>query len=331
MKIKQLYKKAKMAKKTIVFPEACFSDRTIEAVKYIQKKKIANPILIGDESALVLRDKDLINFNIVNPKTFSGLDVLVNNLYEKRKKKGLTREEAEKLVLDPYYFSTLFVDAGYADGMVAGAEASTARAIKPALQIIKGKKKDSLISSCFFIYGKNKFLDGKSLIVSDAGLVPNPSAQELVQIAHDSVATFGKLGLTDPKVAFLSYSTKGSAEGETVEKVRTAAAKFKKSGIVCDGELQLDSALVPRVAEHKCPDSEIAGDANILIMPNLEAGNITYKTMQYIGGLNAIGPILQGLKKPVNDLSRGASVEDIITMTAVTVLQCIEENNEEEK
>lgn len=326
MKIKKLYKAASQLQKTIVFPEAGFSDRTLQAVKLIQKKKIAKVILVGDESALVLRDKELLNFTILNPKTFQQTEELAKALYHKRKDKGMTLEQAQTTILDPYYFATLLVELGYADGMVGGAEAPTSKMVRPALQVIKAKKKGAAVSSCFLLYGKNKFLNGKDLIVSDAGVLPNPSADELVQIASDSVQTFNSLNLGEPRVAFLSYSSKGSAEGDSIDKVRTAFAKFKKTGILCDGELQFDAAMVPEVAAHKCPDSPIAGDANILIYPDLNAGNINYKTMQYVGGLHAIGPILQGLKKPVNDLSRGCSVEDIITVTAVTALQCEKES-----
>lgn len=325
MKIKEIYKRAQKLEKTIVFPEVAFSDRTLEAVKIIKKKKIAKPLLVGDESALILRDKDLANFQIINPKTFQHFDKLANTLYQKRKEKGMTKEEAEKLALDPYYFATLLVEEGFADGMVAGAEASTAKTVKPALQIIKAKKKGGVVSSCFLIYGKNKFLKDKSLIISDCGVLPEPNKDELAQIAYDSVSTFTSLGLKDPRVAFLSYSTKGSANGESITKVREAYELFKKSGITCDGELQFDAAMVKEVAERKCPDSPIKGDANILIYPDLNAGNISYKTIQYVGGLNAIGPILQGLKKPVNDLSRGCSVDDIVTITAITALQSSKE------
>ena len=163
------------------------------------------------------------------------------------------------------------------------------------------------------------------MIISDCGVLPEPNKDELAQIAYDSVATFTSLGLKDPKVAFLSYSTKGSANGESITKVREAYELFKKSGITCDGELQFDAAMVKEVAERKCPNSPIKGDANILIYPDLNAGNISYKTIQYVGGLNAIGPILQGLKKPVNDLSRGCSVDDIVTITAITALQSSKE------
>ncbi len=321
MKINQIYKKAKALQKTIVFPEAAFSDRTQQAVKIIKNKKLAKVILVGDESAIILRDKEFANFTIYNPQTFEHKDILAKTLYEKRKAKGMTLEEAQKLVLDPYYFATLLVEAGFADGMVAGAEASTANTVKPALQIIKAKKKGGVVSSCFLVYGKNKFLKDKNLVIADCGVLPNPNADELAQIAYDATMTYQSLGLKNPKVAFLSYSTHGSANGEVIEKVREAYKIFKKTGICCDGEIQFDAAMVKRVADQKCPDSPLEGDANILIFPDLNAGNICYKTIQYIGGLNAIGPILQGLNKPVNDLSRGCSVEDIVTITAVTALQ----------
>ena len=327
MKIKYLYKKARAMQKTIVFPEASFSDRTIEAIKIVQKKGIAKPILIGDESALVLRDKSLIDYQIINPSTFQNKEEIVNALYEKRKEKGMSKEDAEKLALDPYYFSTLLVDLGFADGMVAGAEASTANTVRPALQVIKAKKKGGVVSSCFIMFGKNKFLKDKCLIIADCGVLMHPNEDELYQIACQSVETYRSLGLANPKVAFLSFSSKGSANDESLETIRKAYQKFKKTGIPCDGELQFDAAMVERVANQKCPDSPIKGDANILIFPDLNSGNICYKVMQYVGGLNAIGPILQGLKKPVNDLSRGCSVEDIVAVTAVTALQA---NREEE-
>lgn len=325
MKNKELYKKAKALQKTIVFPEAGFSDRTLEAVKIIQKKGIAKPILIGDESALILRDKSLINFQIINPKTFQNREEMVNRLYEKRKAKGMTKEQAKELALDPYYFATLLVDAGMADGMVAGAEASTANTVRPALQVIKAKQKGGIVSSCFIMFGKNKFLKDKCLILSDCGVMIHPNENELYQIACQSVETYKSLGFNDPKVAFLSFSTKGSAEDASIDVVRKAYEMFKKTNIPCDGELQFDAAMVENVAKHKAPESPLKGDANILIFPDLNSGNICYKAMQYMGGVNAIGPILQGLNKPVNDLSRGCTVEDIVTVTAVTALQTVKE------
>lgn len=322
MKVKHLYIKARELGKSIVFPEAGFSDRTISAIKIIKKKKIAHPILIGDESAIVLRDKSLIDYQIINPKTFQNREELVKLLLEKRKEKGLTREEAERLVDDPYYFGTLLVEKGYADGMVAGAEASTATTIRPALQIIKAKRKTGIVSSCFIMPGTNKFLNGKWMVLADCGLNINPNEDELYQIACQSTETYRNLGLANPKVAFLSFSSKGSGKDESLNKIRVACAKFKKTGVVCDGELQFDGAMVESVAKLKCPDSPVKGDANILIFPDLNSGNICYKAMQYMGGVQAIGPILQGLKKPVNDLSRGCTIEDIVSVTAITALQC---------
>ncbi len=327
MKINDIYKKAKLMNKSIVFPEAGFSDRTLQAVKTIQKKGIAKPILIGDESALILRDKNLSQFEIINPLTFASKDELVKCLYEKRKAKGMTIEEAEEMAKDPYYFATLLVECGYADGMVAGAEASTANTVRPALQIIKAKKKGDIVSSCFVMFGKNKFLGDKCLILSDCGVIKHPNEDELYQIACQSVETYKSLGFNDPKVAFLSFSTNGSAEDESLEVVKNAYNKFKKLGIPCDGEIQFDAAMVERVHKQKCPNSPLQGDANILIFPDLNSGNICYKAMQYMGGVNAIGPALQGLKKPINDLSRGCTADDIVAMTAVTVLQ----TNKEEK
>ena len=327
---KRLFKQAKALKKTIVFPEAGFSDRTIEAAKYLKKKKIVDVILVGDDSALVIMDKKLANFKIANPKTSPLKEKFVKLLLSRRKEKGLTKEEAEQLVLDPYYFATLMVESGYADGMVTGAEASTAKALKPALQIIGTAKKNEKASSCILLFGKNEFLKDKTLLIADCGLIGNPTSKELEVIANQTIETYELLGLKDPKLAFISYSTKGSAKGDLVEKVQLAAKNFKHNKALFDGELQIDSALVPSVCQHKAPNSPINGDANILVFPDLNTGNAVYKTMQYIGGLTAIGPIMQGLKKPVNDLSRGCSVQDIIIESAITALQCKKEKKNED-
>lgn len=322
-KEKKLLKRAKALKRTIVFPEAGFSDRTISAVKYLKKKKIVDVLLVGDDSSLVIRDKSLVDFKIVNPKTSPLRERFVKTLYSKRKDKGITMEEAEELVLDPYYFATLLVDSGIADGMVAGAETSSANIIRPALQIVGPMKKGEPVSSCMLIYGKNKFLGDKTLLIGDCGVIPNPTAKELSVIAEQTAETYKQIGLKNPRLAFLSFSTKGSAKGEQVDKVQEASHLFRKKGTIYDGELQFDSAMVKSVAEIKAPDSPIKGDANILIYPDLNSGNICYKTMQYVGGLKAVGPILQGLKKPVNDLSRGCSVEDIIMVAGITALQSV--------
>lgn len=322
-KVKKLFEEARKKHKTIVFPEASFSDRTVEAVKILQKKKYVKVLLVGDASALILRDRIFEKFDIVNPVTFPERNKLVKTLYEKRKEKGMTLQQADELEKDPYYFATLLVECGYADGMVAGAEASTATTIRPALQIIKSKNKKDPVSSFFLMFGKNDFLKDEALILSDCGVLENPDADTLSVIAMQSVKSAKQFGI-EPRVAFLSYSTRGSAKNENVDKVRSAYEKFKKKekDVVCDGELQFDAAMVPRVAEHKCPDSPLKGNSNVLIFPNIEAGNICYKMMQYVGGLTAVGPILQGLKKPVNDLSRGCTTWDIVLASVITALQC---------
>jgi len=327
-KIENVLKEAKMRQKTIVFPEVSFSDRTVEAVKILRKKKIVKVLLVGDASALILRDKMFEKFDIVNPVTFPDRQKLVKTLYDKRKEKGMTMEQADELEKDPYYFATLLVECGYADGMVAGAEASTATTVRPALQIIKAKNKKDPVSSFFLVYGKNKFLNDKAMILSDCGVTENPDEDTLATIASQSVKSARMFGF-EPRVAFLSYSTKGSAKADCIDKVRNAFEKFhkKEKDVVADGELQFDAAMVPKVAAHKAPNSPLKGDANVLIFPDLQAGNIAYKTFQYVGGLNAIGPVLQGLKKPVNDLSRGCSVNDIVIVSAVTALQCEDKAN----
>ncbi len=322
-KIENVLNEAKKLQKTIVFPEVSFSDRTFEAVKILQKKKIVKVLLVGDASALILRNKTFEKFQIVNPVTFPERDKLVKTLYEERKDKGLTLAEADELEKDPYYFATLLVECGYADGMVAGAECSTANTIRPALQIIKSRNKKEPVSSFFLMFGKNKFLKNRPLVLSDCGVIENPDSDTLCTIATQTVESAKMFGL-QPKVAFLSYSSKGSAKSEQVDKVRIACEKFEKKNadVICDGEIQLDTALVPDVASIKAPNSSLKGDANVLIFPDIQAGNITYKAMKYVGNLHAVGPILQGLRKPVNDLSRGCSVNDIVLVSAVTALQC---------
>lgn len=318
---KYILKNARKKGYTIIFPEAGFSDRTIKATKIIVKNKIANVILVGDESSLVMRFKNLKKFSIVNPKSSELTDQLAQKLYECRRDKGLTMQQAKELILDPYYFSAMMVNEGYADGMVGGAEVSTAQNLRPALQIIKAK--DGLASSCFIIFGKHKKIK-LPIVLADAGLNESPTSQQLTQIAMQTVKTAEDILGIRGRVAFLSYSTKGSANSDMTQKVVTAYQDFvnQNPDIICDGELQLDSALIERVAKIKCPQSPVCGSANILIAPDLNTGNILYKAIQYFGNLKAIGPIVQGLNCPVNDLSRGCSVKDIVLLTAITVLQC---------
>ena len=321
--IKNLLKLAKQKQKSIVFPESAFSDRIIKAVLYIQKHKIANVILIGDESSHIMQNKKLKNFKIINPKTFAHTEELAQELYQLRKDKGMSLQDSKQFILDPFYFSTMLVKKGYADGMVGGAEVSTARNLKPALQILKNGK-DNFVNSYMIMVGDNKITDNP-FFLTDCGLCENPTSNELAIMAErvcGELKTFTKL---TPKVAFLSYSTYGSAKSETTLKVKEAYNKFSSScpEILSQGEIQLDAALIEPVAKTKLGDyAKYYGKANVLVFPELNSANIGYKAISYFGNLYAIGPITVGLEKPVNDLSRGATVKDIIYLTAITVLQC---------
>lgn len=325
-KIEQAWlERAKALSKTIVLPEAGFSERITLAGKQCAEDKIARIVL------LVSNDNDLESYNlecseylkIVNVRTHEMREMLVSALYEKRKDKGLTLEGAEDLINNPVYFGTMMVDLGLADGLVAGAEISTAETFKPAFQIIKGKTKDTKVSSFFMMVREN---DGEEqlYLLSDCGINIDPTTEEIVEIAKLSAESMRQIGFVeDPRVALLSYSTKGSAEGEDALKMRAAKAILDEQDVDFDydGEMQLDAAIVPSVASLKAPNSPIKGNANVFIFPNLSAGNIGYKLMQRFGGFKAFGPIAQGMRKPINDVSRGANVNDIVQAIAITALQ----------
>lgn len=314
--------KAIEKQKTIVLPEAEFSERITLAGIKASENKIAKIILLTKEDNAFakynLQENEYLK--VVNIMTHEIKEMLASALYEKRKDKGLTLEDATKLITNPVYFGTMMVDLGLADGLVAGAEIATAETFKPAFQIIKGKTKETKISS-FFVMTRGE----ETYILSDCGVNIDPTAEEIVEIAKLSAESARTIGLIDnPKVALLSYSTLGSAEGDDAIKMRTAKALLdnQKVDFVYDGEMQLDSAIVPSVASLKAPNSPIKGDANVLVFPNLSAGNIGYKIMQRFGGFQAVGPIAQGMRKPINDVSRGATVDDIVEAIAITVLQC---------
>lgn len=307
---------------TIVLPEAEFSERITLAGIKASEEKIAKIILLTkDNSAFAkynLQENEYLK--VVNILTHEIKEMLANALYEKRKDKGLTLEGANDLVSNPVYFGTMMVDLGLADGLVAGAEIATAETFKPAFQIIKGKTKETKISS-FFVMMRGE----ETYILSDCGVNIDPTAEEIVEISKLSAESARTIGLIDnPKVALLSYSTLGSAEGDDAIKMRTAKSLLdnQKVDFVYDGEMQLDSAIIPSVAKLKAPNSPIQGDANVFVFPNLSAGNIGYKLMQRFGGFQAVGPIAQGMRKPINDVSRGATVDDIVQAIAITVLQC---------
>ena len=321
--LSELWKeKAKQNFRTIVLPEAYFSKRVLDAGMLASTQKIAKIILLTDNDEFISSNNIVENeyLKVVNIKTHEIREMLSSALYEKRKEKGISKEDADALIQNSVYFGTMMVDLGLADGLVAGAEIATAETFKPAFQIIKGKTKDTKISS-FFVMTR----DDETYILSDCGVNINPTAEEIVEIAKLSAESARVIGgLENPKVALLSYSTLGSAEGDDAVKMRTAKELLKTQNVdfVFDGEMQLDSAIVPSVAKLKAPNSPIQGDANVLIFPNLSAGNIGYKIMQRFGGFSAVGPIAQGMRKPINDVSRGASVQDIVEAIAITVLQC---------
>lgn len=321
----QIIKRAKSDIKTIVLPEST-DIRTIKATAMILEQGIANIILVGDESEIkkLAGDIDISKAKIVNPLKSDKYEDYVNTFYELRKSKGVTIEKAREIMKDYVYFATMMVKMGDADGMVSGAVHSTADTVRPALQILKTAPGIKLVSSFFVMvvpdceYGHNGIF-----VYADSGLVENPNADELSEIAIASAKSFKDLVQAEPKVAMLSYSTYGSAKSELTEKVilATKLAREKAPSLILDGELQADAALVPSVGKSKAPGSNVAGEANVLVFPDLNCGNIAYKLTQRLAKAEAYGPILQGIAKPVNDLSRGCSAEDIVGVVAITAVQ----------
>ena len=311
--------KLKDTNKKIVFPEA-LDERILTATSQLAAAGILTPILIGDKAEINQRAAEIgIDINsceIVNPKEFPEFDLMVETFVDRRNGKA-TKEQAEKVLLDGNYFGTMLVYMNQADGLVSGAIHSTGDTVRPALQIIKTKEGIKKTSGVFImIRGEQKYVFG------DCAINILPDSQDLAEIAVESAKT-GKLFDIDPRVAMLSFSTKGSAKSAETEKVveALALAKEKDPTLVIDGEFQFDSAFVPSVAKTKAPDSEIQGDANVFIFPNLEAGNIGYKMAERLGEFEAVGPILQGLQKPVNDLSRGCSADDVFKLALITAVQ----------
>ena len=315
--------RAKENKKKIVLPES-MDKRIIDASEIILKEGIADLIIIGDSSS-INNDYVCNNATIINPNDSEITDVLINGLYELRKDKGLSIEDAKKLILEDYmYFACMLVKLGYADGVVSGVCHSTSNTLRPALQIIKTASNASFASAFFLMETTSEEIgDHGILIFSDCGLVEYPNALELADIAGMSAYSFKDLVQDEPFVAMLSYSTNGSAKSEFVDKVKEATklAKEKYSEIKIDGELQLDAAIIPEVASIKTSNSEVAGHANVLIFPNLDAGNIGYKLVERFAKAKAYGPITQGMAAPVNDLSRGSSVDEIVGVVAITAVQ----------
>ena len=318
--------KAVQDKKTIVLPEG-MDKRTWIAAEKAVKEGLANIIVLASEEEVKANAEgiDLSGITIIDPKNSGKKDAYIDLFYELRKAKGLTREEAEKTALTDYtYFGTLMIKAGDADGLVSGACHSTANTLRPALQIIKTRPGTKLVSSFFLMevpdceYGYNG-----TFVFADCGLEQNPTPDKLAAIAGISAESFEKMVGVKPYVALLSHSSKGSAKHDDVTKVveAVAIAKEEYPQYEIDGELQLDAAIVPSVGASKAPGSNVAGHANVLIFPDLDAGNIGYKLVQRLAKAEAYGPICQGIAAPVNDLSRGCSAEDIVGVIAITAVQ----------
>ncbi len=319
-------KRAKQITKTIVLPET--SDiRTLIAADMVIKENIADIILIGEEREILDKAEglDIARAKIINPKNYEKSEELATKLFELRKNKGMTMDEAKKLITEnELFFGVMLVKEGIADGMVAGAVNSTANVLRPCLQILKTAPNTKLVSSFFVMdvpnceYGSNGVF-----IFADSGLNQNPNSEELANIAISSAKSFKQLVGEEPVVGMLSHSTKGSAKHADVDKVveATKIAKDLAPDLKLDGEFQLDAAIVPAIGASKAPGSDVAGKANVLVFPDLDSGNIAYKIVERLAKAEAYGPISQGIAKPVNDLSRGCTAEDIVGVVAITAVQ----------
>lgn len=329
--IDEIIARAKSDKQRIVLPES-YEERTLKAADLLIKDEVADIVLIGNEFEIKEKAKSLNLFNIekaiiVNPESNNKKEEYIDLLIELRKHKGMTPDEAKHLVKDPLYLTCLMIKNGDADGEVAGAENTTGNVLRPALQIIKTSPGIRVVSGAFLMFTPfSEYGDNGVLLFADCAVMPNPNANELAQIAVSSAQTWKALTGNEPRVGMLSYSTKGSAQHEMVDKVveATKIAKEMNPDLAIDGELQADAAIVPSIGKSKAPYSELGGKANVLVFPTLESGNISYKLVQRLGNAVAVGPILQGMAAPINDLSRGCSVEDIYRIVAVTANQAIE-------
>jgi phosphate acetyltransferase len=321
--------KAQLLDKCIVLPEGA-EERTLKAADIILKERLARIILIGSEAEVHgnANEWGLQNISqarVINPESNPERQKYADMLFEIRKNKGMTSEEAFRLAGDPLYLATLLIKAGEADGEVAGAINATGNVLRPAFQIVKTMPGISVVSGAFLmIFKDNPTVPGDILVFADCAVHPDPTAAELAEIAISTAHTAKAIGGLEPRVAMLSFSTKGSASHALVDKVveATRIAREKAPWLQIDGELQADAAIVESVGLLKAPGSTVAGKANVLVFPGLETGNIAYKLVQRLSGAEAIGPVLQGMAAPINDLSRGCSVSDIVNLVAITVNQC---------
>ena len=329
--MEEIIARAKQQKQRIVLPEGT-EERTLKAADKVLADGVADLIILGNKTEILNLAKswnldNISKATIIDPEDNPRKDEYANLLFELRKNKGMTIEEAQKKVLDPLYLGCLIIKNGEADGQLAGARNATSNVLRPALQIIKTKPGISVVSGAFImITGSKQYGENGVLVFADCAVTPVPDAAQLSQIAVASADTATAVaGFAEPRVALLSFSTKGSAKHEVVDKVTTALQMARELApeLKIDGELQADAAIVPMIGEFKAPGSQIAGHANVLVFPDLQSGNISYKLVQRFSGAQAIGPILQGIARPVNYLSRGCSIDDVYKMIAVTANQAI--------
>jgi phosphate acetyltransferase len=326
--IESIKENAKKDLKTIVLPES-EDERVLQAAQIVLEEKTANVVLIGNVDTItadaVSCGANIDGATIIDPKTFHGIDGYINELVELRKSKGLSKEEAKKiLTTEPRFFGCMMVRLGDGDGLVAGSNSPTADVLRAAIQVIKTAPGIKTVSSAFVMEtADGKFGDNGLLLFADCAVLPDPTSEQLADIASSTAATASSVVGLNPRVAMLSFSTMGSAKHPLVDKVSNAVQILKDRNVdfAFDGEMQADAAIVEAIGAKKAPDSKVAGRANILVFPDLQAGNIGYKLVQRFAGAAAHGPIVQGLNKPVNDLSRGCSVEDISNLVAITATQ----------
>lgn len=326
--LEQIMEKAKANVQRIVLPEGT-EIRTLKAADIILKEKAAKLILIGNEAEIEkLAKENNLNYikeaTIVNPNSSEKMETYSQLLFDIRKSKGMTIEEARKIAKDPLYLGCLMIKNGDADGELAGAQNTTGNVLRPAFQIVKTKPGISVVSGALLMFTPTtQYGENGLLVFADCAVNPNPTAKELAEIAVSTAETAQTIAGFEARVAMLSFSTKGSAKHELVDKVveATKLAKEINPNLQIEGELQADAALVPSVGQSKAPGSKIAGHANVLVFPDLQAGNIGYKMVERFSGAQAVGPILQGMAAPINDLSRGCSVDDIVRMITITANQ----------